>query len=182
MKLSPERIAAFCGALACSCQVGKAAAAVGISRVTAYEWRNNSPEFAKMWDQAMKVGLTALEDEAHRRAFEGNPEPLVHKGQFTYLFSPEVDPETGLAHVLLDAEGKPLTAAIKRYSDTLAIFLLKAHDPNKYRENSRVEMAGSLEITHASDDDIDQELAELEALEQARSAAPLPVEDFDDLA
>ena len=117
MKLTPERLVAFCAALAESCNVGKAAATVGISRWTAYQWRKSIPEFAEAWDDAMKAGLLALEDEAHRRGFEGIDEPVFHHGR-----------EVG---------------AVRKYSDTLAIFLLKAHSPEKYRERSNLELTGA---------------------------------------
>ena len=32
---------------------------------------------------------------------------------------------------------------MRKYSDTLAIFLLKAHAPEKYRENTRMELTGA---------------------------------------
>lgn len=116
MKLTPEKLTAFCAALAETCQVGKACAAVGISRQTAYEWREEIPEFAERWEKAKKIGVTVLEDEAHRRGFEGVDEPVFHLGK-------EV-------------------ATVRKYSDTLAIFLLKSHDP-KYRENTRMELTGA---------------------------------------
>lgn len=117
MKLTPERLTAFCAALAETCNVGKACKAVGIARQTAYEWRSEIPFFADAWDKAMKVGVSALEDEAHRRAFEGIDEPIVHQG------------------VVMNTK--------KAYSDTLAIFLLKAHAPEKYRDNIRQEITGA---------------------------------------
>ena len=104
MKLTPEKLTAFCAALAETCRVDKACKAVGVSRVTAYKWRNTMPEFCAAWDSAMKVGITALEDEAHRRAFEGVPEPLVHQGQFTALLEEVRD---GDGNPVLDADGKP---------------------------------------------------------------------------
>lgn len=124
----------------------------------------------------MKVGVTALEDEAHRRAFDGVAEPVVHKGEFSYHWEAARD---GLGDVIrdedgapkmvpaLDADGKPRVKTIQRYSDTLAIFLLKAHDPDKYRENSKVELAGSLDLRRLTDDELDAELAQLAALEAA---------------
>jgi len=117
MKLTPEKLTAFCAALAETCNVGRACAAVGISRQTAYNWREADPDFALAWERAMKAGLLALEDEAHRRAFEGTNEPVFYKGD-----------ECG---------------SVRKYSDTLAIFLLKAHNPDKYRENSRMELTGA---------------------------------------
>lgn len=142
---TPERAAAFCAALAETCNVGKACKAIGIGRRTAYEWREDDPEFAKAWAGAMRIGVSALEDEAHRRAFDGADKPLVHQGQFTYLRDFDaIDPQTGqrypahLAPVLKDAQGNPRIATMKEYSDTLAIFLLKAHDPEKYRERQEI--------------------------------------------
>lgn len=117
MKLTPERLTAFCAALAETCNVGRACAAVGISRQTAYNWREANDEFAREWERAVRVGVTALEDEAHRRAFEGADEPVFHKGE--------------------------VCGTVRKYSDTLAIFLLKAHAPDKYRENTRLQLTGA---------------------------------------
>lgn len=166
MKLTPEKLTAFCAALAETAQVTKACAAVGISRYTAYKWRKEDPEFAIRWDEAMKAALLGLEDEVHRRAFDGVNEPLVHQGQFTYEYERDAngqiifDEQTvereviskrgketvreviRVPRVALGEDGKPRIATVKKYSDTLAIFLLKAHDPQKYRENQKIEMSG----------------------------------------
>jgi len=164
MKLTPEKLTAFCAALAETCQVGKAAAAVGISRYTAYIWRKNDPEFAERWDEAMKAGLLVLEDEMHRRAVDGVAEPVLHQGQPTYLTELYTD-EDGKqqSRFKLDDQGQRIPMTVRKYSDTLAIFLAKAHDPEKYRDNSRVEMAGSLALTTMTDDDIEAEIARLAA-------------------
>lgn len=107
---TPERAAAFCAALAGTCNVGKACKAIKIGRSTAFEWRQADAEFAAAWDSAMKIGLSALEDEAHRRAFDGALKPVY--------------------------QGGVKVGTIREYSDTLAIFLLKAHNPAKYREGA----------------------------------------------
>lgn len=133
MKLTPEKLTAFCAALAETCNVGKACAAVGIARQTAYEWRHEDPDFAARWDGAMRIGVSALEDEAHRRGFDGVDEPVYHKGD--------------------------KCGTIRKYSDTLAIFLLKAHNPEKYRDNSRVELAGHVAITDMTEEEMKAELA-----------------------
>jgi len=152
MKLTPEKLTAFCAALAETCNVGRACAAVGISRMTAYTWRKGMPDFADAWGQAMKAGVLALEDEAHRRAFEGVDDPLTHQGQFTYLYRDKVDEDgkpvydaNGMRErePVLDEKGEHKIAAVRKYSDTLAIFLLKAHDPAKYRDNTRMELTGA---------------------------------------
>jgi hypothetical protein len=116
-KLTPAKLAAFCAALAETGMVSRACKAVDISRVTAYKWREEHPEFAEAWDKALKIGITALEDEAHRRAFSGWEEPVFHHGH--------------------------QCGSIQKYSDTLAIFLLKAHAPQKYRDNYRMELTGA---------------------------------------
>lgn len=132
---TPERAAAFCAALAETCNVGKACEAIGIGRTTAYEWRDADETFAQMWDAALKVGVSVLEDEATRRGHDGVDEPVFHQGQ--------------------------QCGTIRKYSDTLLIFLLKAHNPEKYRENSKVEIAGHLAVSEMTDDEIRAELANL---------------------
>ncbi len=131
MKLSSERQAAFCGALAETGFVGKACRAVDVSRRTAYQWREDDPDFAAEWDRALKIGCTALEDEAQRRAFDGVDRPVFHSGQ-----------EVG---------------SVKVYSDPLTMFLLKAHFPEKYRDRADAAKSGqSVEVVtgvpHADED------------------------------
>jgi hypothetical protein len=195
LKLTPEKLTAFCAALAETGIVGKACAAIGMTRQQVYVWRRDMPDFADEWDAALKIGVTALEDEAHRRAFIGVDEPLVHKGQFTYLYEEVKGPdgqalidETTLTPVMRqrrDKDGNPMVATVSKASDLLTIFLLKAHCPEKYRDNSRVELAGSVEITKATDSELDDELAQLELLERTRTAAltagAAAPDTFDDL-
>lgn len=117
MKLTPEKLSAFCAALAETGQVSKACAAVGISRQTAYGWREDLPDFAEAWERAAKISTSVLEDEAVRRANEGWDEPVYHQGV--------------------------QCGSVRKYSDTLLIFTLKARDPAKYRENTRMELTGA---------------------------------------
>lgn len=155
MKLTPEKLTAFCAALSETCNVGRACAAVGISRYTAYKWRKDMPDFATAWDEAMQIGVSALEDEAHRRAFEGVADPLSHQGQFTYLYRDKVDEDGNpitndmgfpLKEPVLDENGEHKIAAVRKYSDTLAIFLLKAHSPERYRERQDINLTGKLDV------------------------------------
>lgn len=198
MKLTPEKLTAFCAALAETCNVSRAAAAIGVSRYTAYKWRKADADFAAQWDDAMQAALLVLEDEARRRAFDGTDEPLTHQGSFTYLYERDEDgrvifdetiepgedgaPPTTTRHprLLLDANGQPRVATVKKYSDTLAIFLLKAHAPEKYRENSKIELGGpndgpiQLESTTRA--------ARLASLVAQISARVSPPDDGSDLA
>lgn len=118
VKVTPEKKAAFCAALAASGgSVTRACQAIDVARLTAYRWRDADPEFAKAWDEAKAAGLDALEDEALRRAFEGYDKPVVHQGV--------------------------ITDTVREYSDTLAIFLLKGGKPEKYRERVSNELTGA---------------------------------------
>ena len=117
----------FLAELARTCNVTAAAKKAGIHRDTAYAARADplaevaDPEaeaFTRAWDTALEEGVDTLELEAHRRAFKGVLEPAGwYQGK---------------------AGGK-----VRRYSDTLAIFLLKAHRPEKYRENVHQELTGA---------------------------------------
>ena len=151
MKFTPEKAEAFFAALAETANVTKACAAIAITRRTAYNWREADPEFAAGWDRAMKAAVLGLEDEAHRRAFEGLDKPVFYQGS-----------ECG---------------AVREDSATLAIFLLKAHTPEKYRENSKVELSGSLRLSEMSDDEIRTELAAL----TATGIVPAVASGIDDL-
>jgi hypothetical protein len=127
---TPEKLIAFCAVLAETANVSMAIRGAGLSRAGAYTWRKEEPEFAKAWDEALAIGVESLEDEANRRAFHGVDEAVFHQGEPTGHFQ--------------DADGRPCEKSdpgarwvpnvLKRYSDTLAIFLLKAHKPLKYRE------------------------------------------------
>lgn len=79
----------------------------GIPRRTAYDWREADEGFARKWDEAVDEGIDLLEVELRKRAFEGVERPVYYKGEQvgTWRF----------------------------YSDALAMFLLKAHRPERYR-------------------------------------------------
>lgn len=124
-KITPEKKIAFLAALAATGNVTKSAKAVGVERQTVYTWREEDADFAAAWEKAMQLGVEAMEDECKRRAFDGVDKPVFYQGG-----------ECG---------------TVREYSDTLAIFLLKAHAPEKYRERSNVELTGKaggpIEIT-----------------------------------
>lgn len=111
----------FVATLAECGNITHAADMAGIDRSTAYRARERNSRFAAEWDEAMEEATDALEKEARRRAVEGVSEPIFYQGQ-----------EVG---------------TVQRYSDTLLIFLLKAHRPEKYRERYDVTTGGEkLEI------------------------------------
>lgn len=117
--------------------VTRAAEESHCSRVYLYTLKRTDPDFAKLWEEAAKVGAARLEDEARRRAIEGYEEPTFYQGQ-----------ECG---------------RIRKYSDTLLICLLRAHHPEKYRDNVRQEISGpeGTPVRH----DVDVTLAVRKAME-----------------
>jgi hypothetical protein len=113
---TPEKDAIFFEEFARSANVSAACILAGYSRTTVYEYRNNDVTFAKNWELADKEATVNLEAEMYRRAVFGvhRSEPIMHKGKIV------------------------ATREIDEYSDTLAIFLAKARNPDKYRERIEV--------------------------------------------
>lgn len=99
-------------------------AAGGVSYTTLGNWREADPWFKHMEVEATFEAKDNLEAEAYRRAVQGVDEPVVFQGMVTTVF----DVETGKDKVL----------TVKKYSDSLLAMLLRASDPEKYRENSKL--------------------------------------------
>ena len=97
--------------------IARAAKNVGVSRGTIYNHRESDPEFAKALKDALDEGVENCEEELHRRAFEGTLVPKTVAGK---------------------------REEIRQYSDVLAMFLLKAHKPEKYRDHHSIEHKGSI--------------------------------------
>lgn len=102
---------AFLSAFSQSGHVGNSAKKAGIDRTVIYGWRSD-PEFEVLFEHARKQAVSVLEDEAHRRAMVGVDEPVFYKGV--------------------------PCGAVRKYSDTLLIVLLKANAPDKYRERQEI--------------------------------------------
>lgn len=108
-KREPKWRDAFLKALSNSGNVLISCQAARVARKTVYRHRDRFPAFRKRWEDALEDSTDLLEDEARRRAATGIDKPIYYKGE-------RVD-------------------TIKEYSDTLLIFLLKAHRPEKFRDN-----------------------------------------------
>jgi hypothetical protein len=106
---TPKDRATFLEALQNTANVSASCQIAGLPRSCVYDWRAADPEFAADWAAAIELGCDALEDEAVRRGCEGYLKPVFHRGK-----------EVG---------------AIREYSDTLLIFMLKARRPAKFRDN-----------------------------------------------
>lgn len=134
-KEKPRRWAqAFLSALAECGNVSGACKAAKIDRKSAYLLRAESPDFAEAWEDAKIQASDSLEHEAVRRARDGVNEPVIHQGELCGLW---VDAEGNrVAKDTPDSTFIPLT--VKKYSDTLLIFLMKGNDPEKYRDNYKM--------------------------------------------
>ncbi len=111
-----KKEADFLAILSNGSSVQAAVQAIGCSRSNAYKRRQNDPEFAAQWDAAIEAGSDLLEDEAKRRAHEGVLEPVYYQGQ-----------EVG---------------QVRKYSDTLLMFMLKARRPDKFKERKEQQLTG----------------------------------------
>ena len=115
--LSPEkRREAFLDRLRKDPNIAKAARAVGYTRQRMYQMRDEDPAFAEAWNEALLEAIDMAEGEVYRRGVKGTLKPVY--------------------------QGGAKVGTIREYSDTLLIFLLKAHKPEKYRETSRQELTG----------------------------------------
>ncbi len=119
-----------------------------ISRRTHYLWLEKDPAYAEAFEAAKVVANEALFKEAWRRA-TGFDEPVIYQGKQS-----------------LDAEGNPLV--IRKYSDTLLIFLMKGAMPGTYRERFEVTGGGGAPLIPYVDKRLskltDEELKELDGL------------------
>jgi hypothetical protein len=112
----------FLDTLRATCNITLAAQAAGVSSSTCYHHKKIDPLFSERWDEALNEGVDLLEAAAHKRAFEGVDDPVFFKGE-----------EVG---------------SVRKYSDALTMFLLKAHRPDKYRERSQIDqnMTGAMQL------------------------------------
>ena len=111
----------FLAALAQKPNVAAACDKAHISRVTAFLKRKKDEAFRKLWESAVQTGIERLEDACWKRAKEGVPRGVWRN----------------------DADGNPVKVeVVHEYSDTLAICLLKAHAPEKYRDRSETAITG----------------------------------------
>jgi hypothetical protein len=81
----------------------------GVGRTTVYQARKDDPAFADQWDDAIDEAVDLLEAVARGRAVNGTDKPVY--------------------------QGGVQVGTIREYSDTLLIFLLKAHRPERFRDS-----------------------------------------------
>ena len=92
--------------------VSRALSAAKAGRGWVYRRRQEDTDYHDAFEEARTCGIEVLKDEAHRRAYDGVEEPVFYQGE-------EV-------------------ARIRKYSDTLLMFLIKQADPS-YREHFQID-------------------------------------------
>lgn len=140
----------FLEELAQSCNVKTACEVAGIDRKTAYVWKDEDTDagraFANAWKCALADGCDEMHKEARRRAVDGCPETVYWQGM-------------------------PVGEKIN-YSDTLLIFLMKAHQPDVYGDRRILTGPGGGPVAHDIDllDKRQKEDAELRQFETELAA------------
>lgn len=108
IKRSEKRDTKFFESIAQGKTVTRSAKDAGYLRRSVYQCADNDPEFARRWEEAREQAVERLEEEVDRRAVDGTKENVYYQGE--------------------------KIGTVRRYSDTLLIFRLKALAPKKYRD------------------------------------------------
>lgn len=149
-RITPERWDKFVEAYRETGVMYQACEKVGISRRVVWDERARNPEFDAKMQEAKEDYTDTLERVTLARARDGWDEPVFHEGV--------------------------ICGYKRKYSDTLAIFHLKALRPEKYRDNINIDH--SLNVA----DDLASALEE--AFNRSRGvtvdAEPLPAIDSQD--
>ena len=128
---------AFLAAYAKTGVIQDAADCAKCNRTMHYRWMKQDPEYPGLFEAADKMAVDTLVSEARRRAVQGVREPV---GWF---------------------RGKA-GAYVRRYSDNLLMFLIKAKCP-EYRDSTRVDLhphpVGDGDPTGAGERELDAMLA-----------------------
>jgi AcrR family transcriptional regulator len=119
-RLAQRKKACFLEALARTGNVTASCESAGLPRETAYYWKSRDPVFSEAWDEALERGLDALEDEVMRRAKDGVVETVFYQGR---------------------AVGER-----RRYSDPLAMFILKSRRRHVWGEHQQVDVKSDFEL------------------------------------
>ncbi len=145
---------AFLAAFAECGNISEAAKIAEINRMSHYHWLETDERYAVVFDQATEIACDHLEAEARRRAVEGVNEPVFYHGE--------------------------VCGTVRKYSDTLLIFLLKGARPDKFRDNATIRHTGPNggAIQIEGDYELSQRLmADPAALAAAEALAALVLED-----
>ena len=92
--------------------ITRAALMAKVSRRRHYAWLEQGTAYQEAFEDAQEHAVETLEEEARRRTMVGVEQPVFYQGQ--------------------------PRGTVRKYSDVLLIFLLKATRPEVYRENRHI--------------------------------------------
>lgn len=114
--------AKFLAAYAACGNISTAASLAQLGRDQHYRWLKNDEGYKAKFADAHEQACESLEEEARRRAVSGVEEPVFGSGG--------------------QGVGTVQVGVVRKYSDTLLIFLMKGVMPEKYRERQSIEHSG----------------------------------------
>lgn len=135
---TPEKRELFLEHLAATGNVTESAEVSGYTRRSWYTLKDNDPEFSAAWDEALKQATDALIIEGRRRALVGVDEPVFYQGE--------------------------VCGSVRRYSDTLLMFLVKAHRPEYATERKQLTGADGAPLIPSAPSLTDKERAIITAV------------------
>ena len=173
-------VPAFLAELRVACCVSHACDAANVSRTAAYKHRDNSPEFAAAWQEAIDGYGDDLKAEAVRRAVHGVQEVVLWQGLPVWVA--ELDGRIAPP----DTEGATKRPLMKsRHSDAILLRLLEVALPEQFAAHARKQatsagptVAASVlaDLRKMSDAELDARIAELERGEAAQGGGEGPGE------
>lgn len=150
--LAPKK-QAFLAAYGITGNISTATEASGVVRQTHYDWLESDPDYQIAFAEAQKQSVEMLEAEARRRAVEGVRKLKFHQGSMVMVPTGKmvkVQEKNDHGEIFESEQPEMVPYVEHEYSDVLLIVLLKAHAPQKYRDN--------LSVKHEFDGLSDQEL------------------------
>ena len=143
--------------------ITQAAQAAKIDPGTHYRWLQSDPEYAEAFRKAQDAAVDVLVAEARRRAVEGEEEPVIYQGGLCYETLPNK---------------KKKQIVLRRRSDVLLMFLIKAARPEIYRDSFKGEIRHSGAISAGPDlsNLTDAQLEQLNLMLQLANGSSSPVE------
>lgn len=136
---------AFLVAYSQSGNVTLACRAAKCSRQSVLNWRKADEKFELAVQEAAEQAADLLEAEARRRAVEGVEEPVIHQGEIVEAWIGKDGKLLGKSSAPLlgeETEGRMAPLMVRKYSDSLLMFLMRGANPKKYRDNMSHELSG----------------------------------------
>lgn len=188
-KQYPAWVSPFLQHVKGSCNMAESCRAVGVSYSTMQALKSKDGDFEAAVDEALEEAYDYLEAECRRRAFHGVEEPVVYQGQLTPIFernadgSVLVDDDTGNPVQARDRHGDLRYLTVRKYSDSLAQFLMKGYRRKKFGDKTELTGANGGPLSTIDETKKAARISALLALAQARKDQQLPADDqIDDLA